>query len=75
MFSTTTIASSTTIPMASTMPNSVIMLIEKPIPPIMANVPMRETGIAAQGINVVRQSCRKMKMTKTTSPTACISVV
>ena len=74
VFSTTTMASSTTMPMASTMPNRVSMLIEKPIADMIANVPTNETGIAAHGITVARQSCRNRKITRTTRTTACISV-
>ena len=43
-FSTTTIASSTTRPIASTSPNSVSVLIEKPSALITAKVPISETG-------------------------------
>ncbi len=43
-FSTTTIASSTTRPIASTSPNSESVLIEKPSTRISANVPISETG-------------------------------
>jgi hypothetical protein len=58
-FSTTTIASSTTIPIASTMPNRVKVLIEKPKACIPAKVPTRETGTATPGIKVARQLWRK----------------
>ena len=58
MFSTTTIASSTTMPIASTRPNSVSVLIEKPNALMTANVPTSETGMVSVGISVVRQSCR-----------------
>ena len=47
-FSTTTIASSTTMPMASTSPNRVSVLIEKPKSSMNANVPTIETGTATQ---------------------------
>src|SRR5919205_305418 len=49
-FSTTTIASSTTIPIASTSPNSERVLIEKPLASITANVPTIEIGTAASGM-------------------------
>src|SRR5512140_3668078 len=54
-FSTTTIASSTTIPMASTSPNNDRLLIENPSASITAKVPTRETGTAARGIMDARQ--------------------
>ena len=46
MFSITTIASSTTSPVASVIPNSVRVLIEKPSNFTKAKVPMSETGVA-----------------------------
>ena len=49
MFSTTTMASSTTIPMANTKPNSVKLFNEKPNACITAKVPTRETGMARIG--------------------------
>ena len=54
-FSTTTIASSTTKPMARTSPNKVIMLIENPNRDITANVPIIDTGIVITGMIVARQ--------------------
>ena len=57
-FSSTTIASSTTMPIASTMPNSVSVLIEKPNSSMPANVPISDTGTASIGISVARQFCR-----------------
>jgi hypothetical protein len=74
MFSMTTIASSTTRPVASVMPNSVRVLIEKPNRLTNANVPMSDTGIVIAGINVVRQFCRNRNITRTTSPIASASV-
>ena len=70
MFSMTTIASSTTSPVASVSPKSVSVLIENPSTFIKTNVPSSETGIVSDGISVVRQSCRKRKMTSTTSAIA-----
>ena len=67
MFSITTIASSTTRPVASVMPNSVSVLIEKPNSLTNANVPISDTGIVIAGISVVRQFCRNRNMTRTTS--------
>ena len=57
-FSTTTIASSTTMPIASTSPNSDRLLSEKPAARITANVPTSETGIASSGMIVARHVCR-----------------
>ena len=54
--STTTIASSTTSPIANTRPNSEMMLIEKPNSGNKMNVPMSETGMATSGMSVARQS-------------------
>src|SRR5215470_5662571 len=56
-FSITTIASSTTKPVASVMPNNVSVLIENPSSFTKMNVPISDTGIVIAGINVVRQSC------------------
>ena len=56
--STTTMASSTTRPIASTRPNSDSVLIEKPRTGNTANVPMSDTGTATIGMNVARQFCR-----------------
>ena len=69
-FSTTTIASSTTMPTASTRPNSVRLLMEKPSVAITKKVPINETGIATTGMMVARHVCRKTSTTMTTSRTA-----
>ena len=69
-FSTTTMASSTTMPIASTRPNSDSVLIEKPKPSITAKVPMIDTGTATSGMIEARQVCRKIITTSTTSATA-----
>ena len=69
-FSTTTIASSTTMPIASTRPNSVSMLSEKPKAKSTASVPISETGIATIGTIAMRHDCRKTMMTMTTSTIA-----
>ena len=55
MFSMTTIASSTTMPVARTMAKSVSVLIEKPIRWTNANAPINETGSVSVGISVARQ--------------------
>ena len=57
-FSTTIIASSTTIPIAKTIANIVKEFIEKPSAYIPANVPTIDTGTAKVGIMVVLQFCR-----------------
>ena len=66
-FSTTTMASSTTMPIASTRPNSDSVLIENPTPSSTANVPMIETGTATSGMIDARQVCRNRMTTSTTS--------
>ena len=70
MFSTTTMASSTTMPMASTRPNSDRLFSEKPKAAITAKVPTSETGMARIGIIAARQLCRKTITTSTTSTMA-----
>ena len=55
MFSMTTIASSTTMPVARMMPKSVSVLMEKSISLTNANAPMSETGIVIVGMSVLRQ--------------------
>ncbi len=73
-FSITTIASSTTMPIASTMPNSVSILIEKPSASMPMKVPMIDTGTARTGISVARRLCRKTNTTITTSTSASKNV-
>ena len=73
-FSTTTIASSTTMPIASTRPKSVSVLIEKPNSSSTANVPTIDTGTASSGISDARHVCKKITTTITTSKIASISV-
>ena len=51
-FSTTTIASSTTMPITSTMPNMVNTLIEKPSASSTAKVPINVTGTTMVGMMV-----------------------
>ena len=51
-FSTTTMASSTTMPITSTMPNMVSTLIEKPASSITTNVPSNATGTTMVGMSV-----------------------
>jgi len=59
VFSTTTMASSTTMPMARTRPKSVSVLMEKPNTLMTPKVPTRDTGMVRVGMRVARQSCRK----------------
>ena len=73
-FSTTTMASSTTIPMARIRPKSESTLMENPRKSIMAKVPTIETGTAKNGMTEARQVCRKTITTKTTSSTASNNV-
>ena len=54
--SITTMASSTTTPMARIRPKSVIRLMLNPTIFMKANVPTRETGMAMDGTSVARQS-------------------
>ena len=74
-FSTTTMASSTTIPMASTRPNSVSVLMEKPNASRIAKVPTMDTGTATRGMIEARQVWRNSTTTITTSSTASNSVI
>ena len=73
--STTTIASSTTMPMARMMANSVDRLTVKPSAAIAAKAPMIVTGTVVAGTSVARQSCRNTRMTISTSTAASISVL
>ena len=72
--STTTMASSTTMPIASTRPNIDSVLTENPRTGKKMNVPMRETGIVSSGMIVARMFCRKMKTTSVTSMSASTNV-
>ncbi len=72
--SITTMALSTTIPMASTSANSVIRFSVIPNSCMKAKVPTSDTGTAIAGISVERQSPRKMKTTRPTSTNASTSV-
>ena len=73
-FSITTIASSTTMPIASTMPNRVSWLIVKPSISMPRNVPSRATGITRVGMMVARMFCRNSSITRNTRMIASISV-
>ena len=67
-------ASSTTRPVASVIPNRVSELIEKPNILMKANVPIKDTGMVTAGMTVARQSSRKRKMTMMTITIASASV-
>ncbi len=69
-FSTTTMASSTTSPIASTMPSMLTVLREKPRASITASVAISETGMAMAGMTVLRQLCRNRNTTAMTSASA-----
>src|SRR5262249_6862950 len=60
-FSTTTIASSTTIPTASTRPNSDRLFSDIPNIASTVKVPISDTGIAMQGMIVARQFWQEHK--------------
>src|SRR6476620_6792385 len=74
-FSITTMASSTTSPVASVMPNSVRELMENPKALMKAKVPINETGMVTAGMMVARQSSRNKKITRITIIMASSSVV
>ncbi len=73
--STTTIASSTTRPMASTRPKRERVLIEKPRKGKKAKVPIRDTGTAIRGMRVARQFWRNRNTTRMTRIMASPRVV
>ena len=74
MFSSITIASSTTKPTDSVSASSVMLLIEKPNAYITAQVPISEIGTASAGMMVADTERRNRKITSTTSPIAISSV-
>ena len=63
-------ASSTTMPIASTRPNSDSVLNEMPTAAITANEPISDTGMASRGMIAARQVCRNTITTITTSSSA-----
>ena len=73
-FSTMTIASSTTMPIASTKPKSVSRFTVKPTAAIPAKAPMIVTGTVVAGTSVARQSWRKSRITISTRIPASMSV-
>ena len=74
-FSTTTIASSTTMPMASTKPNSDRLFKLKPRAAIAANVPTTATGTAIRGMRVARHVCKNINTTSATRMIASLRVL
>ena len=67
MFSSMTIASSTTKPTDSVRASSVMLLMEKPNPYIAAQVATSEIGTASAGMTVATAERRNRKITSTTS--------
>ena len=72
--STTTIALSTTIPIANTNANKVIRFKENPKNCINKKVPISDTGTVNAGIRVDLQSCKKINTTKETNKKASNNV-
>ncbi len=62
------------MPIASTRPNRLSVLIEKPSRYSAANVPTTDTGTAISGMIEARQVCRNRITTSTTSAIASSSV-
>ncbi len=74
IFSTTTIASSTTSPIASTSASNVNVLTLKPASAISANAPIRLTGIVTSGMIDARNVRRNTKTTSATRIVASVTV-
>ena len=68
-------ASSTTMPVASTIANSVSVFSVKPNSIRPPNAPINDTGTAMIGISVARQLCRNTNTTSSTSAAASESVM
>ncbi len=75
MFSITTMASSTTKPVAMVIAMSVRLLMLKPARYITPKVPTRESGTATLGMAVAAAFLRNRKITITTSPMAIASSI
>ena len=75
MFSSITMASSTTRPIASTKANSVSVLMLNPASAISAKAPMSDTGIVNRGMIEARKVRKNTRMTSATRPTASAMVV
>ncbi|MNP76011.1 hypothetical protein D3C76_1731690 [compost metagenome] len=69
-FSTTTMASSTSRPMANTMPNIDKVLMVKPATARTPNVPSRTTGTVSVVMMVARRFCRNRNITRNTNTIA-----
>ncbi len=63
------------MPIESTIANSVEKFTVKPIAHIMAKAPIMVTGTVVAGTSMARQSCRKTRITISTSTAASISVL
>ena len=74
-FSISTMASSTTMPMASTMASSVSTLMEAPKKATTMKEARIDTGIATRATMLERQSRRKMRITRMTRATPSSSVL
>ena len=74
MFSTTTIASSTTKEIANTIANSVSKLMLKPMLNMKNIDPISDRGIVTSGINIARIEPKNAKITITTIRAAYITV-
>ena len=74
MFSSMTMESSTTRPMASTRASKVSVLIENPARAIMAQVPTRLTGMVTMGMIEARKVRKNTKITRATSKVASMMV-
>src|SRR5215468_9853086 len=74
MFSSMTMASSTTNPTESVNASSVMLLMEKPNTYIAAHVPISDTGTASEGMMVAESERRNRKITMMTRTTAMTSV-
>ena len=67
MFSSTTIAASTTMPTAKARPASEITLIERPSIAMATKEPTTDTGIAMETISVAEKERRKSSRTSAAS--------
>src|SRR5215471_8831653 len=74
MFSSMTMASSTTKPTDSVSASSVMLLIEKSNAYIIAHVPISEIGTASAGISVAAAERRNRKITRITRMMAIVRV-
>src|SRR5262244_632256 len=74
MFSSMTIASSTTNPTDSVSASSVMLLIENPNTYMATHVPISDTGTASAGMTVAETDRRNRKITRITRTTAMKSV-